>query len=946
MRTLTPNALIGRAATSTSSTYILKVEWSTGTRYYSDTLLGTGSGLTALNADPRIKAWGSVSRAAQDTQAYGPGGVTDESVVLNDADKVLETSFKAIPMQRVPATLYLHFLGNLEADLTVIFGGTLTQEITWRRDEAVLRIQVNELGKYYDEYLGEIADKENWPYVHEEDENKYLPIVFGSPTRVPAVYVESDPMCILAMDLLAGALVFYVDDSSAFPQNTPIQVWVGHELVSGSFNGNTFTVTSRGDDLFVSAVTAPGTSAMNFYDDSIVMRNNQYTWCYINVTEPGGGPVNKMVTFCSSTDGHIGYYPQTQQWPGGGDWTMPALTPYTMTTLDKRHAAGEQVRLYRGANAEYVYIVNEQPSVRMTAVFGRGEIPQPILTDDTVIDTEVWIQINAYDYIVNTNDNRYVAQLGHNCTTISFPRDPKFIQPRLHSSRLFVDLEGCDENADGTGALIENPAYVVREILKRWLLIPAPEFDVPSFNDAYNKCRRYLMAFHINERIRGLEVATDLAFQARCMLVWEDGLARMEHLSNAIGVKDRDLDESSDYDPHGLAMQQTPVTEIVSEIKARWWFQQEERTVVVQDAAVEALYKRNVMEMDFWAYENPITVRTVATFWLGRWKYAYELLHLEVFLTAVELQRNDVVELVDAEFFDAGQQAWVLAVDHQPGQGEPPTFDTIGMDFRLPRFPGCENTCETDCEPDCQADCQVACQQDSESGCNACQAACQGLCQLTCVTARMVGCWIPDWMCDDIPPQDGTTTTSIGPTTSSTTSTTTSSTSTSTTTRPTSTTVVWWTTSTTTTTCTTAGPSTTRTTRTCTTTITTSSSTTTSTSTTTTTTTTTTETTTTTTTVESVCCDTGKWCHITFYGAEIHVPCFEKTELPECESGTCIETLIRTYPDCKDCCDANPDEDGGECSCRPTMPAGGGTAYLYKFTVEDPECDYATTTAP
>ncbi len=761
MRTLTAAALASRAATNTQSMYILEVQWSSGTRYYSDTLLGAGTGLSVLNAEPRVKSWGAISRAIQDMEGTSPGGMTDLGLVLNDADLAIEALLKTIQMQRVRAYIYLHFMGNLVADLITVMGGTISEEVQWTRDEATMHLEVTELGEYHDEELGIIADVDSFPFVDEESEDSYLPIVFGKAQRVPMAYVESSPKCILAKVLRTAELKFYVDDSSRFPQNTPIQVWVEHELVSGSFNGNTFTCTSRGNLILNSTTTANSGSALRFIDAALAFDTQEYVWCYFQVAEPGLGLQNKQISFCESFSGRFGYWPSTKQWPGGADWIVPALTAYSIVTEIARHTAGSTVTLYRGVTEKFIYIANEQPSVRISAVFGKGRIPRAIFGSQQTIETEVWIEIDPSLYTINTNDNRFPV-LGHNCTTVEFSRDVQWYQPRLNSSMLYADVEGCDTHADGTGALIENPAYVIREFLKRWLAIPNGDFDIPSFNFAFNHCQNYNMAFFINDQSSVIEVCTDLAFQARCMLVWEDGRARLEHLSNSIGAADRALAANTDYDPNGLTLSQTPISDIVSEIKGHWMFHGEERNVVVSDAAVEVAYKRKVREIEFWAYVNPITVRTIALFWLVRWKYAYELAHVTGFLTAVELQRNDVVELQDLEFFAANQNAWVIGLDHQPGQGQPPTFDTVSMQLRLPRFPGCAALCETDCEPGCQLDCMVACQTAEESDCNVCQTSCQGLCMLTCITAVMVGCTFLDWNCEDIG-SGTTTTTTLGP---------------------------------------------------------------------------------------------------------------------------------------------------------------------------------------
>ena len=61
----------------------------------------------------------------------------------------------------------------------------------------------------------------------------------------------------------------YVNDAEKFPQDTPMQIWIGGERIDGQFNGNFFSVSERGAAVYTGAVTALGADCQQIVDTSL-----------------------------------------------------------------------------------------------------------------------------------------------------------------------------------------------------------------------------------------------------------------------------------------------------------------------------------------------------------------------------------------------------------------------------------------------------------------------------------------------------------------------------------------------------------------------------------------------------------------------------------------------------------------------------------------------------
>jgi len=739
-RSLSDNARAECAKTSAAPINIIKIAFGPpiGDRFYSDRDLGTADGLTPLNAQGRVVRWGRIGLvlAEQTTAAVG-----DCTIELADGDGVLKGYFSAVELQRKRVAIYQHFAGLGESDLVPLMVGVVNAPVRWLEASGTLAFDVTDISTFHRATLGRVADRETFPSVAERDENKVLPLVFGRVPRVAAVQARAGASTVLLRACTASDLRLLVADASRFPQGQPLTIRIDRELIEGFFRGNTFHVTRRGVDLVASSTVTREASVYQFVDESLPGEENEYAGFYVRVTDPGGTTHHRLIQFYSAELHRISYTPPIRY--EGEQWKIPAGTVYAITSWARSHRAGADVRQVQDG---YVYIVNDAPSRAVHRLEGYGRVMADTeLTNDQkeILDVEGYVPIDPNDYTVDLNDTTSFPQLGHAVTTVTFRLSPKELYPRLRNDGLWADVEGVESEGDGTGALIENPADVIRSILERRLGLTDADIDGDSFARAAAELAGFRMAFALARQADALHLCADLAFQARCALLWEEGRARLVVLRNRVGEPVLTLGPN-EIAADSLRRSRSELRELASEVVALFGADPDRPSVVVRDASVEALYGRRVRRIDLWAYRDRRMVASIARFWLERWKYLHEEVRLAAFLTALELQRHDAVALDLPEHFPAPVRGFVRQIFHQPGHGETGAMDRIGLDLRLPIEAGCAAACETECESGGESGCLLQCEIEAESGCWQCETQCETLCELACTTEAELHCVVTD----------------------------------------------------------------------------------------------------------------------------------------------------------------------------------------------------------
>lgn len=759
MRTLTTNTSNTKESLSSSPRYILKVEFggAVGTKWYSAEDVGSGDASSALNAEGRVLAWGAVD--APVGQGDKATAVSDISLTLHDEDKVLQGYHDSVEWYGVRATLYIWFAGLPESDIAPVLSGIVNEPVTWDWTKGTVSLDITSIETKYRKTIGHVADRETFPSVSREDEGRAIPLVFGRCRYVP---------CLSAVSSLATRLVrpcgvsddtLFVEDAQDFPQGEAVSIYVEKELITGQFDGNVFHVTQRGEVIKTSTTTADPTWPWELIDDTLGGTLEDWAGYNIEVHDPGGLVHSNSEIFAWFPTEHKVQYIGIIMYQGGA-WRIPSGTAYRIISRPSAHSAGAPVTLKQPA---YIYLVNDAPSVRVRAVVAYGTIlgerwVQDLAGTRTRLEYEIdsYIPISPDLYTVNKNDTTSFPDLDHAVTTVTFQRPVTQFVGRLRDERLWADVDGVDQAHTGSGDLLENPADILLAILRRWLGLTTADYEYATFASAKATLAYLQMGFYLDRQWDSLELLASLAFQARCALLFDDGVARLKVLSNIIETSVATIDEHK-TDLAAVESLRTKRDEIVSQVNGAYRYLDKPAQVSVTDTTVAAWCDRK-LDVDLFAYGNRANALSIANFWLIRRKRVYELCKLRVFLRGLELQRLDTIALSLPDFWPDGRRALVTDIRHDLGDANADRMTEIELTGRLMTESECEAaesgeaqdcwTCETSCQFACELFCtsafEILC-QSGDAGCTggldtgvcwscdaSCAARCEGQCESGC----------------------------------------------------------------------------------------------------------------------------------------------------------------------------------------------------------------------
>ncbi len=756
MRTLTTAAAAQAIAQSTAPNYILKIEFggAVGTKYYSTLAIGAGTGGTLLTAENRALTFGNIDQA---TREDGQNPVGSMQIDLRDGDGVLRGYDTSVGIVGKRATVYLWFTGTQATDAVIVMSGIIDDPVKWSLAQGTLSVNIVDISKLYQKTIGVLATREGYPSVANEDEGKMFPIVFGKARYVPAIQAVSGLTTKLARICGPSDATLYVEDAESMPQDTPCQIWVERELVSGQFHGNRFFVTARGCRILTSHATAdpPGNGEIPHFwwklvDSTLTGTCDDYEGYDIEVKAPDGKWYRPTIECYIAALHELWFSPVISQ--SGVYWYVPSGSLYRIISQPSLHIAGSAVSLKQ---TNYVYVVNARPSKKVRYVRGHGTIVQnqwtqlnPNSIASAPYSVNTYVTIASDMYTVNLNDATSFPALGA-CTTISFKKPPKLFRQELSDNALWADVDGLESVGDGSGTLLENPSDLIKAVLTQLLGVVSGDIDATSFSSVVAGLAYLKFAGVLERQTDSLQLVADLAFQARCALLWDDGKARLRRLTN--------IAETSLATVHNAQRQivplddeRSPRDDIISEVTATWRHEDKQGSVTVRDATV-ALAHDKTWPLNLWAYSKRAYAVQIAEFWLERRKRTVKKFAVRSLLPVLPLQRLDPVALDMPGLCGANQAALVTDIRHDCGQGAQ-RATAVDVRGRLVELTSCVQgetgeviscwTCETSCEFTCELGCMTTSEQPcGETVCNfSCETGGEGGCQTGCETGCQTGC--------------------------------------------------------------------------------------------------------------------------------------------------------------------------------------------------------------
>lgn len=649
MRTLSADTGIKVQADGKTPILVVKVLLPGGAARYSDRDLT----LDNIILDGRISKASELRTTVKiDQGSRIVGTVGTMSVQLLDNDLLLKTFMDSHDLQGTYVNVYHWFGGQSQSDMLLLLKGRIEQPPTWSEDDRTLDFEIETPRRI-----------KPIPFAPLESDGldmnlallgKPWPMVFGTPSDVPAVLVKEPARGTLVQDIneigvfedqnVAGqphvnvkvaTTVFEVDNPlNDFPQGTTQLVKIGDEYVEGSFSGNTLTVTRRQVNRYTGLpvygngeiLTLPaGVRAVGSYvtiRDLGTETNNpttsvaSFNFVYPQLTDinviGGGTPwpdaTSPRVVYRAYCYKQIGT--SCYMWMGNSSFIPEQMVAdvnrYPFTPED-----GAQWVLKAGSpvvcvDQPVIYVVNQLVS---EAVIRCRAWRQVRRDDHSGYSKREVVAIDAANYKVNLNDSAYLG-----ATTITF--DEKLSDREAGwEDELFVTLRSTQ--GPNTADILK---YLVNNHSEGTLTAGA------SFTAVRTDLVPYPSHFAIRNQEDVLQHVGDIAWQARCGVTWNGATANLVYLSKEPTVPATTLADST-LAEGGFKLLTTRIEDVITVFNVTWrpnYSDPQAQRIMVQTNV--ARYGKREETFDFWIYQSRSLVNKSAQFWAKRRGYIWRML--------------------------------------------------------------------------------------------------------------------------------------------------------------------------------------------------------------------------------------------------------------------------------------------------------------------------------
>lgn len=752
MRTLPSVITTEKDKTSSAPWYILEIAFSSGTVRYASRDLSAYFASVPLIA---VVNWGQFStEIALEERNVNP--ISDVSIILQDntpSGAILST-IRTYGIEGVTATIYIGFNGS-GSTITPIFAGRISSPVSYIQEKRQVQIELVGKSQFYDKELLTQVTRDNVSYVAERDISKYIPIVYGSTVdEVPTLQTTAAPRTSLARRIQPTDTALYVNDGSSFPQGVTCTIRVGNELITGSFTGNLFNITTRGDTFLTSITTAPGSSGFELIDTGTLCNypDNYFNNMLVEVdyTASGFGIQHLLIYDSYSIGGILYFTPSVVNRTGN---IIQSGKSYKIITIPWTYEEDTEVVLHL---LSYTWVVSDAPNTTVNAIYGQKNLTSGS-SSLAYKDTKLSV-IPVHLYTVNPTDTSVIS--GKSVTSVTMLWEP--LQCSGAYTGLIIgiplqplELEACPFNSNNLYADLSTSLYHPSDVIKDFLItrmgVPSGDIDTASFTAVKTATSTLVFGFAQSSQLKGLEAVASLCFQATYALTWDSGQAKLHKLS-MLHTSSKNISKEQVYDDTPT-VELRDYTDIVNKLTIQYTKENELHIVTVQDTASIAAYEERSETYSFWAINEERMAKYAANFWLAMRSKPYEIFRCDTPLVCVELEPLDDVTLTDIRILNVNQIARIFKIEHVFGNAETETIDTLRLEMRVPIFPGCSSGCENTCEKagaettctlsGCETGCEVGCQYSCKTHCqDACQlSSCTAGCEIHCTTAGEPRCF-------------------------------------------------------------------------------------------------------------------------------------------------------------------------------------------------------------
>jgi hypothetical protein len=310
--------------------------------------------------------------------------------------------------------------------------------------------------------------------------------------------------------------------------------------------------------------------------------------------------------------------------------------------------AGEPVYLWEG-DIKDKFIVNQMPSVKVHAVYGRREN-----------DTEGYKKlINKRHYKVNLAEPTNAEYPLNQLTTIEFTEPLKSLG---YSEEIYVTL---------TSTLSENLSDQIKWILQTYTDL---NIDEESFGEVASLVTKYPANWALLQQKDSLTLASEIAWQGRCGLIFDSEEVKIRYLSKEKSSTFSFTTANVEADSLELTLteQQDLYTQTTCD-----WRQDYLHGEWDKNDSYKYHYKHNVdlyglidQSRDIYIYNHESLVKKTIDFWGYRYANVWKRITVKGFHDAFSLEVFDVVQINLGEILWTIVKGVVESVSHDLTSGE------------------------------------------------------------------------------------------------------------------------------------------------------------------------------------------------------------------------------------------------------------------------------------
>ncbi|MDE2098820.1 MAG: hypothetical protein KGL39_16325 [Patescibacteria group bacterium] len=669
-----------------------------------------GKRVPTSGVDPNVlvMTWPQVSLSLKEGQV----GATDQcQIVLNDQNGILTAQLSSVEQQRQIVKVWRMFddpTCQWGRDNALMLAGII-RPFSWSAQDNQITLSIGDLGPLLAKSISMPCSSSifkgsgsgaNITPCPQASFDKQLPLAWGLANRVEAVCVQAPWRTYLNQntDGTNPITVTIKDDPDDLGLDgtgaTVYQAYVGTDLMSVTFQQSnspgtgtsTVTITAAWNPVIATAVilqTVDGAGNSRLLMEDQYILPAQYGDTLANYLVSGVTPVEIQSQTLGDVSTTLNSISVNSPWPGWYTFTINdptnAILPYlkpgdrvkflSPNPGQRAWPTGTMLREQGGAS---VYICNALPSKNIVRVEGFGTLADAAgntRKDFVILGNYVETIINGYStaklsgggLVANLNDNTWNnpvgTLLGNNVTTITFPNGtPRDLNNQLDDDRIWVTLQGVEDEGNSLGNLITNPALIVLQYLENpYLMNVAPtSINLAAFTAAAVKLAGYYCGFAQVEAADGLSLLQHICSLCHSVLFFDQGEANMTVLTDTPGaaVVAFDTSERDNLLLGSLSQSESAVDDVVNDITFK--FRQnwddirgknllDSKNANLLSIAAFGRIAKEISPCDiYWRRQDVATERD---WWLNHLSSIFRYVTFTAFLDALILQPGDAINV-------------------------------------------------------------------------------------------------------------------------------------------------------------------------------------------------------------------------------------------------------------------------------------------------------------